>query len=125
MCLLIVPCGSCNRPVEQPRVWNVSPRDLHSAFVVGDDERWSGQVVRVRLVRGSYTTSGTSVVWRGGRDTDAPDLVFVCDSLSPPTGGTVFVRGVVKGRVRDGLHRGTGADWYVRVEGCVVTPPSP
>jgi hypothetical protein len=114
-------CVPVARSPVPDRVWNVPPRELHRAYVGGDEERWTHQTVRVTFPAAGYEVGSRTVRWHGGRTTDGPDVVFEMDAAPPDNSKPLVLTGHVKGRTPDTDARASGHNWHVRVTGCVVT----
>lgn len=88
-------------------------------------DTYTGRRVRVRLPAKGYLVVGDGVGYKGvgwftGYADTPPVVLFLCDP-PPDNSAPIEVVGVCAGRVEDGVRRGPGIDWQVRVTGCSLT----
>lgn len=114
--LCLLSCGpKKDEPPPEVRVWTVSATDLYRSYLDGS-ERWTGETIRVRLVRGSYSVFSGVIHWHARDPAEGPSIVFAYPVPVPDADKTVEVVGVCRGRILDGRRRAGGANWHVRVE---------
>lgn len=125
-------CGSDNTVVEP--VYDVSPTNLVRLYRDSPqlaDATYTGRKIRVRfgakqyrVVAGAIGHPPVGLGWFTGFVDVPPVLVFRC---IPPSDDTqpIEVVGVCRGLIHDGIRRGSGIEFHIRVEDCIVSVQSP
>lgn len=94
------------------RSYRDAPRSANGA--------WTGQRVRIQLDPGTYTIGPGAIYFHSGTTDVPPCMVFEC--VNPPANSSAVceIVGRCEGMVRDGIRRGPGIDFYLRVTGCTA-----
>lgn len=119
---LCLGCGA-GSPTVPDRVNLVWVKDLANIYRKNPNDRtFMGKLVQCQLEPGTYRIEGETVHCLWMQTEEACCVCFECVTPMPEgTDRRIVVTGRCSGTVRDGIKRTPTQDWYVRVEGCVVS----